>query len=97
MKTFKQHLDEHSGHFSRQWLDQDTIPSAPHALEALNSLIGQMAEQEYLNPKVGIEKLQVQLGKLNYHFESPTAPTKAFNASTAVSADGIASWSCHCC
>ena len=50
MKSFKQHLEEHSGHFSRQWLDQDTIPSAPHALEALNSLIGQMAEQEYLNP-----------------------------------------------
>ena len=49
MKSFKQHLEEHSGHFSRQWLDQDTIPSAPHALEALNSLIGQMAEQEYLN------------------------------------------------
>ena len=72
MKSFKQHLEEHSGHFSRQWLDQDTIPSAPHALEALNSLIGQMAEQEYLNPQVGIEKLQVQLGKLNYHFESPT-------------------------
>ena len=72
MKSFKQHLEEHSGHFSRQWLDQDTIPSAPHALEALNSLIGQMAEQEYLNPKVGIEKLQSGLGKLGYHFEAPT-------------------------
>ena len=72
MKTFREHLAEHSGHFSRQWLDQDTIPSAPHALEALNSLIGQMAEQEYLNPQVGIEKLQSGLGKLGYHFESPT-------------------------
>ena len=71
MKTFKEHLSEHSGHFSRQWLDQDTMPSAAHALEALNSLIGQMAEQEYLNPKVGIEKLQSGLGKLGYHFETP--------------------------
>ena len=72
MKTFREHLSEHSGHFSRQWLDQDTMPSAPHALEALNSLIGQMAEQEYLNPQVGIEKLQSGLGKLGYHFEAPT-------------------------
>ena len=72
MKTFREHLSEHSGHFSRQWLDQDTMPSAAHALEALNSLIGQMAEQEYLNPQVGIEKLQSGLGKLGYHFETPT-------------------------
>ena len=72
MKTFREHLAEHSGHFSRQWLDQDTTPSAPHALEALNSLIGQMAEHEYLNPQVGIEKLQSGLGKLGYHFETPT-------------------------
>ena len=71
MKTFREHLSEHSGHFSRQWLDQDTIPSASHAIEALNSLIGQMAEQEYLNPQVGIEKLESGLGKLGYHFESP--------------------------
>ena len=72
MKTFKEHLTEHSGHFSRQWLDQDTLPSAAHAVEALNSLIGQMAEQEFLNPQVGIEKLESGLGKLGYHFESPT-------------------------
>ena len=72
MKTFKEHLSEHSGAFNRQWMDQDTIPSASHALEALNSLIGQMAEQEYLNPQIGIEKLQSGLGKLGYHFESPT-------------------------
>ena len=72
MKTFKEHLSEHSGAFSRQWLDQDTLPSAAHAVEALNSLIGQMAEQEFLNPQVGIEKLESGLGKLGYHFESPT-------------------------
>ena len=72
MKTFKEYLSEHRKSFSRQWLDQDTMPSAPHALEALNSLIGQMSEQEYLNPQVGIEKLQSGLGKLGYHFESPT-------------------------
>ena len=72
MKTFKQHLSEHNRSFKRQWMDQDTIPSSPHALEALNSLIGQMSEQEYLNPQVGIEKLQSGLGKLGYHFETPT-------------------------
>ena len=72
MKTFKEHLSEHSGVFSRQWMDQDTIPSAATAIEALNSLIGQTAEQEFLNPQVGIEKLQSGLGKLGYHFESPT-------------------------
>ena len=71
MKTFKEHLTEHGGTFKRQWLDQDTMPSAAHALEALNSLIGQMAEQEYLNPQIGIEKLESGLGKLGYHFESP--------------------------
>ena len=64
MKTFKQHLSEHSGAYKRQWMDQDTMPSAANALEALNSLIGQMAEHEYLNPQVGIEKLQSGLGKL---------------------------------
>ena len=72
MKTFKEHLSEHSGAFKRQWMDQDTLPSASHAIEALNSLIGQMAEQEYLNPQIGIEKLQSGLGKLGYHFEAPT-------------------------
>ena len=72
MKTFKEHLSEHSGAFKRQWMDQDTLPSASYAIEALNSLIGQMAEQEYLNPQIGIEKLQSGLGKLGYHFESPT-------------------------
>tara|TARA_B100001996_G_C18434362_1_gene505842 strand:+ start:131 stop:610 length:480 start_codon:yes stop_codon:yes gene_type:complete len=73
MKTFKEHLAEHSGGaFKRQWDDQDTMPSAQHALEALNSLVGQVAEHEYLNPKVGIEILGSQLGKLGYHFEAPT-------------------------
>ena len=73
MKSFKEHLTEHSGGaFKRQWMDQDTIPSAQYAIEALNSYVGQMENHEYLNPKVGIEILQSQLGKLGYHFESPT-------------------------
>ena len=43
MKTFKEHLTEHSGGvFKRQWMDQDTIPSAQYAIEALNSYVGQM-------------------------------------------------------
>ena len=73
MKTFKQHLSEHSAKaFKSQWMDQDTMPSAPNALEALNSFLCQMSEQEYLNPQVGIEQLQTQLGKLGYHFDKPT-------------------------
>ena len=76
MKTFREHLTE-GGAFGanagqRQWLDQDTMPSAATAIEALNSYFGQMAEQEYLNPRVGIEKLQTNLEKLGYYFESPT-------------------------
>ena len=73
MKSFKQHLAEHSTKaFKSQWMDQDTMPSAEQAIEALNSLVGQLAEHEYLNPKVGIEVLESQLGKLGYHFEAPS-------------------------
>jgi len=76
MKTFREHLTEGGafgvGAGKRQWLDQDTMPSAATAIEALNSYVGQMAEQEYLNPRVGIEKLQSNLEKLGYYFESPT-------------------------
>ena len=76
MKTFREHLTE-GGAFGanagqRQWLDQDTMPSAATAIEALNSYVGQMAEQEFLNPRVGIEKLQSNLEKLGYYFEKPT-------------------------
>ena len=49
-------------------MDQDTLPSAEHAIEALNSLVGQIAEHEYFNPKVVIEVLESQLGNLGYHF-----------------------------
>ena len=71
MKTFKEHLFEHSSGYTQQWQDQDVMPSAATAIEALNSFIGQMAEQEYLNPKVGIEKLQSNLEKFGYYFEAP--------------------------
>ena len=73
MKSFKQHLAEHSTKaFKSQWMDQDTMPSAEQAIEALNSLVGQIAEHEYLNPQIGIEVLESQLGKLGYYFEAPT-------------------------
>ena len=72
MKTFKEHLFEHKGGYLQQWQDQDVMPSAETAIEALNSYIGQMAEQEYLNPRVGIEKLQSNLEKFGYYFEAPT-------------------------
>ena len=65
-------MSEHSSGYTQQWQDQDVMPSAATAIEALNSFIGQMAEQEYLNPKVGIEKLQSNLEKFGYYFEAPT-------------------------
>ena len=70
MKTFREHLTE-GGAFGanagqRQWLDQDTMPSAATAIEALNSYVGQMAEQEYMNPRVGIETPTLDGGDGSY-------------------------------
>ena len=77
MKTFKEHISEAFSQggmpvFQRQWQDQDTIPSAGTALEALNSYIGAIGEHEYMNPRVAFERIQENLSKLGYHFDMPT-------------------------
>ena len=77
MKTFKEHISEAFSQggmpvFQRQWQDQDTIPSAETALEALNSYICAIGEHEYMNPRVAIEHIQENLSKLGYHFDMPT-------------------------
>ena len=77
MKTFKEHISEAFSQggmpvFQRQWQDQDVIPSAATALEALNSYIGAIGEHEYMNPRVAFEHIQENLSKLGYHFDMPT-------------------------
>ena len=77
MKTFKEHISEafSSGGMpvvQRQWQDQDVIPSAATAIEALNSYIGAIGEHEYMNPRVAFERIQENLSKLGYHFDMPT-------------------------
>ena len=77
MKTFKEHISEAFSQggmpvFQRQWQDQDVIPSAATALEALNSYIGAIGEHEYMNPRVAFERIQENLSKLGYHFDMPT-------------------------
>ena len=77
MKTFKEHISEAFSKggmpvFQRQWQDQDVIPSAATAIEALNSYVGAIGEHEYMNPRVAIEHIQENLSKLGYHFDMPT-------------------------
>ena len=77
MKTFKEHISEafSSGGMpvvQRQWQDQDVMPSAATAIEALNSYIGAIGEHEYMNPRVAFEHIQENLSKLGYHFDMPT-------------------------
>ena len=77
MKTFKEHISEAFSKggmpvFQRQWQDQDVIPSAATAIEALNSYIGAIGEHEYMNPRVAFERIQENLSKLGYHFDMPT-------------------------
>ena len=77
MKTFKEHISEAFSKggmpvFQRQWQDQDVVPSAETAIEALNSYIGAIGEHEYMNPRVAIEHIQENLSKLGYHFDMPT-------------------------
>ena len=77
MKTFKEHISEAFSKggmpvFQRQWQDQDVMPSAETAIEALNSYIGAIGEHEYMNPRVAIEHIQENLSKLGYHFDMPT-------------------------
>ena len=77
MKTFKEHITEafSSGGvpvMQQQWQDQDVIPSAETAVEALNSYVGSIGEHEYMNPRLAVKKLQENLSRLGYEFDIPT-------------------------
>ena len=71
MKTFKQHLEE-AAKFTPaqvQWDDAEMLPNAETAIEALNSYVGSIGEQEVLNPTLAVKRLQTNLSKIGYYFE----------------------------
>ena len=77
MKTFKEYVSESfsSGGMStiqQQWTDNDALPSAETAVEALNSFVGSIGDHEYMNPRIAFKQLEENLQKLGYHFEMPT-------------------------
>ena len=77
MKTFKEHITEAYSQggmpvVQQQWYDQDAMPSAETALEALNSYIGAIGEHEYMNPSLAIKHIQENLSRLGYEFDLPT-------------------------
>jgi hypothetical protein len=74
MKSFKEHINE--GFFSKGapqyqqvWNDQDAMPSAPDAIEALNSFVGQIGEHEVMNPRTAVARIKENISKLGYEFE----------------------------
>ena len=77
MKTFKEYVSESfssSGMpvVQQQWSDNDALPSAETAVEALNALVGAIGDHEYMNPSIAFKQLEENLQKLGYHFEMPT-------------------------
>ena len=77
MKTFKEHITEafSTGGMPvvhQQWQDQDAMPSAETAVEALNALVGAIGDHEFMNPRIAFKQLEENLQKLGYHFEMPT-------------------------
>ena len=77
MKTFKEYVSEGFSNagmpvIQQQWTDNDALPSAETAVEALNSFVGAIGEHEYMNPRIAFKKLEENLQKLGYHFEMPT-------------------------
>ena len=71
MKTFKTYISEHSSNIQQQYQDQDVHTSQEVAVEALNSYVGSIGELEYVNPRLGVSKLQDNLNKFGYSFEMP--------------------------
>jgi len=74
MKSFKEHLNE--GYFAKGapqyqqvYSDQDAMPSAPEAIEVLNSFVGQIGEHEVMNPKLALSRLKENISKLGYEFD----------------------------
>ena len=77
MKTFKEYVSESfssSGMpvVQQQWSDNDALPSAETAVEALNALVGAIGDHEFMNPRIAFKQLEENLQKLGYHFEMPT-------------------------
>ena len=77
MKTFKEHITEAFSDgglptIQQQWSDNDALPSAETAVEALNAFVGAIGDHEYMNPRIAFKKLEENLQKLGYHFEMPT-------------------------
>ena len=90
MKTFKEHITEafSTGGMPvvhQQWQDQDAMPSAETAIEALNAFVGAIGEHEYMNPKLAIKKIQENLSRLGYHFDMPTIDAAGGEYSTPLS------------
>ena len=77
MKTFKEYVSEGFSKagmpvIQQQWQDQDAMPSAETAVEALNAFVGAIGSHEYMNPRIAFKKLEENLQKLGYHFDMPT-------------------------
>ena len=77
MKTFKEYVSEGFSNagmpvMQQQWQDQDAMPSAETAVEALNAFVGAVGDHEYMNPRIAFKKLEENLQKLGYHFDMPT-------------------------
>ena len=77
MKTFKEYVSEGFSKagmpvIQQQWQDQDAMPSAETAVEALNAFVGAIGDHEYMNPRIAFKKLEENLQKLGYHFDMPT-------------------------
>ena len=77
MKTFKEYVSEGFSNagmpvMQQQWQDQDAMPSAETAVEALNAFVGAVGDHEYMNPRIAFKKLEENLEKLGYHFDMPT-------------------------
>ena len=77
MKTFKEYVTEGFSDgglpvIQQQWSDNDALPSAETAVEALNAFVGAIGEHEYMNPRIAFKQLEENLQKLGYHFDMPT-------------------------
>lgn len=74
MKTFKQYLDEHSsvmhsGTRLRGYEDQEAWDKATEALEALNSIVGAVGEQEVMNPHSAVKRIREDIARLGYQMD----------------------------
>jgi len=77
MKTFKEYVTEGFSDgglpvIQQQWSDNDALPAAETAVEALNAFVGAIGDHEYMNPRIAFKNLEENLQKLGYHFDMPT-------------------------